>query len=220
MLAVVFAYLGYLSFGYPSYFDKLFILVLLFLISTFKISKDLFTIGLILLIERGVAVLLFEVSALVYIKALVYFSGFYLIYKLKYDTQTRTLLLPLLILTLFIEAYWFLTGYSAPRIHTYIALIYLNLITRFFLIFRAHIFRNMFKGEVSSTSLDLSLYRIAGFYNWMLVAMIVEYFIRHTTHFNLTTIYNSYSLLAQFASLVTLYFILSYVVQAKFRFKA
>ncbi|GHB66413.1 hypothetical protein GCM10008107_14510 [Psychrosphaera saromensis] len=219
-LALVFIYLGYLSFDYPLYFDRLFILVLLVLIATFKVNKNLFSIGLILLLERVLAALLFEISSEIMSKVAVYCLGLFFMYKLKFDKQVFSILLPIWLGSICAEIYWFVTNYPAPRIHTYIGLIYLNLVTRFFLIFRGHILNSKLTFRISSLPLDWNLYRIAGFYNLVIAAIIIEYIIRHMTSAKPMLVYTNYSGITQLTTLVTLYLILSYVLNSKFRLKA
>jgi hypothetical protein len=220
LLISTFIYLGYLSFGYPVYFDRLFIIVLLILVSTFKVNKNLFLIGLILLLERILSTLLFEVTSLLLTKVLTYSVCFYIVYKLTFDKQVKFLLLPVVIISILAELYWYFIEYTAPYIHTYIALMCLNLVTRYFLIFKVHIFKRTFPDSIFSLPLDFSLYKVAGLYNLVLTAMISEYLIRHLTFYNPMIIYFNYSFLTQLAALGTLYLIFLYIFQSSFRLKA
>ena len=218
--ALVFAYIGYLSFGYPLYFDRLFFIVLVVLLTIYKFNKNLFTLGVILLGIRLVDELLFQFSSLGYSKFVYYASCGFVAYKLKFDKLASNLLIPLLFLCILVELFWLYTNYSSPRVHTYVALLALNCVLRFLLLSRVPLFKTQWNFNVNSITLDYSLYRLSGVYGIAVSVMIIEYLIRHTTNLSPLVIYKIYPYLTQLISLWVLYLLAIFALKLTIKLKA
>ncbi len=221
LLIVIFTILGAISFGYPLYFDRLFIVVLFALIASYKINRDLFFVGLILLIDRLIEEGIFQLSLFDVTKPVIYAICLYAIYKFRLvDKYVSHLFAPLIVVSIVAETYWFVIGYDSPSIHYYAALFCLNSFVRHFLVFRVHILNRFSSVKLESNPLDFSLYRVFGVTNIVFTCMLLEYLIRHVTHYEPLIIYNAYSLLNQTISVITLFLITSYITKSKFKLLA
>lgn len=220
LLFVLFILLGFLSFGYPLYFDRLFILVLVVLLGTYKVNKDLFSVGVILLLIRFSGEIIFQLSTLPTAKLLYYLIAAIVMYRLRFDKQVRFLAFPVLFLCILTEIYWVVTGYESPRIHSYIAILAMNCVIRYLLVFRVHLIREKWKTEVSSIKLDYSLYKLSGVYGVVVSLMAIEYIIRHNTPLNPLYIYDAYSYASQAISLCVLYLLSISLINLRNKFAA
>lgn len=218
-LLLVFLLLAYLSFGQPLYFDRLFLIVLLALLTIVKINKDLASILFGLLIVRSFDEATFLISDISQAKVLFYSLSFYILFKLRYDQLIRLFVGPIYLFSLFAELYWYSIGYNAPSIHTYIALISINSLFRHFLIVRKHY--SLFSDLAGSVnSIDYKLFRLAGFSNLLVGVLIIEYLIRHLTYFKPMLFYDIYSYIMQCVSLAIFYFVVENVLKSKFKMLA
>tara|TARA_R110000787_G_scaffold67328_11_gene150757 strand:- start:881 stop:1609 length:729 start_codon:yes stop_codon:yes gene_type:complete len=229
LLAIVFLAFALLSFGYAQYFDRLFIIFLLVLI-LFNISKaNIVSIAIIFLLERFFEEVVFFFSTYLYIKPLIYLLSLWLIKSFWYDSLIRRVILPTIVICITCEVYWYLTNYSAPRIHSYIAMLMLNIITRHLIFLRVPLFkqlqaltliRNIVSQPITQTPVDLPLYSIAMINILVVVAMIAEYLIRHLTPLESLFVYNLYSEFIHLLSAVTLFFIVNFIVKSNYKINA
>ena len=219
-LILIFSTLAVLSFGYPLYFDRLFIVVTIVLISVYKVNKNLFSIGLILLFVRGLDEIAFFCRLLSEAKLFYYLISAYIFYKFRFDSQTRNIIIPLFVICVITEFYWLFTDYPAPNLHTYIIVLVLNLCYRMLLINRVHLLRSIWGAKINGITLDYSLYKVTLLYAVIVIFMIIEYLIRHTTPLNPMYIYHSYSYLMGLTSILTIYFIIEFGTKLTFKFKA
>lgn len=219
LLIAIFCILGILSFGYPSYFDNVFIAVLFGLIACYRLNPDLASIGVILLIVRIVNELLFAFDGS-YQKLIFYLASLLIVFKFKFDKQISMLLVPLLVICCGTELYWYVVNYQAPQLELYVVAIAINCWLRYLLIYRGHISNSYSNIKLSGISLDFDLYKLAGVANIVVTLMIAEYLIRHLTPMNPLLVYSAYSYLLQLISLLFPYLVISYIIKSRFTIKA
>lgn len=215
-LLLVFFLLAYLSFGHPLYFDRLFLVVLVAVLTIVKVNKDLVSILLGLLLVRSLDEVAFFISDISQAKVLFYSLSFYILFKLRHDQLIRLFVGPIYLLSLTTELYWYSIGYGAPSIHTYVVLLSINSLFRHFLIVRKHysLLRDV---AGSANSIDYKLYRLAGVSNFLVGSLIIEYLIRHLTHFKPMFVYDAYSYIMQMVSLAVFYFVVDNALKSKFK---
>ncbi len=229
IFAICFLTLALLSFEYAEYFSLVFIIFLLGLILRNLTNANIISVALILLLERFLEH--FILLTLIYplTKPVIYILSLYIAYKLKYDSLTRHIILPTIIIGGICEIYWFYTKYNAPILQGYIALLILNGITRHLIFMRVPTFKKYqaipyFQKKVTSTlsqtSFDLPLYILAQI-NMILIAMMIgEYLIRHLTPFSPLFVYKHYSEIAHILTFMAVFFITTFIFQSKFKIKA
>lgn len=229
LLAVVFLTIALLTFGYAQYFDRLFIVCLLGLILFNIHNANIISIALIFLLERFLEEIVFISSSFLFIKPLIYLLSFGLIKLVWYDKLVRRVILPTLVICIITEIYWYLTGYNAPRMHSYVAMLMLNMVTRHLIFLRIPVFKTfkilpIFKGIITlplkHTSVDISLYSLTMVNIIVVVAMIAEYLLRHLTLLEPLFIYNFYSGAVHFLSTATLFFIVNFLIKSNYKFTA
>lgn len=212
---IVFILLGTLTFGYPVYFDFLFICILLAMVGAIKISHNFFSISLSLIFIRVLYEVLYQISSIASTKWLFYSLALGVVYKFKFDPQVKKFLFPVIILMIFAEVSWAVNEYPAPQVFSLLGALIVNVSLRAILVFRSHIMKTHFRLEASSVPLDFSLYRLAGCSNILIGTLIIEYLIRHSTPLKPTLIYEFYSYGQQTISLITLYLILAFTLRFK-----
>ena len=146
LIAGCIIFVGYVTFGLAEYFDRVFLIVLIFFLLTNIIEKNINVVGVLVIILTirlldEVAFLTMSVS---YIKVLIYAVAFVLLYKLKSDKMASYLVLPLLFITVCAELYWQVIDHPPPLVHYFVTLMGLNLLARHFLSLRAFITPSIF----------------------------------------------------------------------------
>lgn len=219
VLLLVFLFLAYLSFGHPLYFDRLFIIVLIALLTTVRMNKELLSTLLGLLFVRSMDELAFVSSGIPHAKLIFYALSLFIIVKLRHDLLTRWFIAPIYLVSLGAEAYWYFSDYKAPSIHTYFLLLAINSGFRHFLIAKQH--DNLF-GSCNATenSIRYRLYRLAGFSNVVVGTLIIEYLIRHLSYVKPMFVYDLYSYIMHLVSLALFYFVAESVIKSKSKFSA
>ncbi len=229
ILAIAFLTVALLTFGYAQYFDRLFIVFLLGLILFNITNANIISIALIFLLERFLEEGVFFSSSYLFIKPLIYLLSLWLIKQFWYDSLIRRVILPTIATCIICEIYWYLTSYNAPRVHSYIAMLMLNMVTRHLIFLRIPIFKRLqslsfIKNTVTlplkQISIDLPLYSLAKVNILVVVAMIVEYLIRHLSPFEPLVIYSIYSFIVHLLSAVTLFFIVNFIVKSNYKINA
>lgn len=229
LLAVLFLTIALLTFGYAQYFDRLFILFLLALILFNTSNANIISIALIFLFERFFDEVVFLFSTYLYIKPLIYLLSLGLIKLFWYDLLIRRVILPTIITCIICEIYWSITHYNAPRIHSYIAMLLLNMITRHLIFLRVPLFmpvqaiafiKKIVTQPLKHTAIDLPLYTLAMVNILVVIAMIAEYLIRHLTGLTPLLVYNYYPYIMQFLAVVTLFLLTNFVVKSTYKIKA
>lgn len=211
--------LGYVSFGYPVYFDLLTICVLVASMALYKIDQNIASIAFILLFVRVIHELLFAYQG-PYQDVIFYILSFVIVYKFKFDGQIKGLLLPILVICCLAHIYWYFVDYDAPNLGIYVLSIALNCYVRYLLTFRAHITAEYDFINLSGITLDFDIYRLTSFSNILIALMVGEYLIRHLTPLNPMLIYETYSYGLQVILLFIPYFFVSYMLKSKFRLYA
>jgi hypothetical protein len=229
LFAVLFLTIALLTFGYAQYFDRLFILFLLGLILLNTSNANIISIALIFLFERFFDEIVFFFSTYSYIKPIIYLLSLGLIKLFWYDQLIRRVILPTIIICIICEIYWSATSYNAPRIHSYIAMLLLNMITRHLIFLRLPLFtqvqaiiiiKNIVTQPLKQTSIDLPLYTLAMVNILVIVSMISEYLIRHLTGFTPLFVYKFYPYIMQFLAVATLLLLINFVVKSTYKIKA
>lgn len=229
ILAVVFLTIALLSFGYAEYFDRLFIIFLLGLILFNLTNANIVSIAFIFLFERSLEELVFFFSTYLYVKPLIYLLSLWLIRALWYDKLIKYVILPTIVTCIICELYWYTTLYNAPKIHFYIAMMSLNMITRHLIFLRVPIFRKfqvltlaqkVVKQPLQQTSVDLPLYTLSMINILVIFAMIAEYLIRHITTLEPLFIYNKYSQAVHLLSAATMFLITNFIVKSTYKISA
>lgn len=219
LLLLVFAFLAFLSFGYPEYFDPLFTIFFLSLITLYKRKPDIASISFLILIVRLVGEVIFLYQG-PFEEIFGYLISAIIIYKFKFDKQISFLLLPLLVIGIASEIYWNVTGYEGPALAIYAVFIALNCWLRYLLMYRVHLVSSFPKLKLSSITLDFDLYRLIGVSNIIVCAMFVEYLIRHWTPLEPLLVYQLYTYCLQLVTMLLPYLVISYIVKSKFTLTA
>lgn len=219
LLFGMFILLLYLSFGHAYYFDKLFLLVLVGLLSVFRNNKDLFYTLLLLLVARSFGEVIFLLSDKEPFKWVYYVVSILTVSQLKYDKLVPILVVPIIALCLTAELYWYLTDYAAPELHYYVLGLVINCLIRHFLVFKAH-FKFYSDLKLINKPLDYSLYKLNIVSSIVTCILIVEYLIRHLTQFTPMIVYDSYSYILQVISVLLLYLVVDYSIKSKFKLLA
>jgi len=229
ILAITFITLALLSFGYAEYFDRLFIASLI-CIALFNVrDANIVSIVLVILSERFFEEIIFFTSSYALAKPLVYLLSLFLVKKLWYDPLSKRIILPTIIFCILCETYWYATSYSAPRIHSYVAMLMLNMITRHLIFLRVPFFEktapiNQLQKKMAikleQTSLDLQLYSISMLSCVVITTIIGEYFLRHIFHINSLVVYEYYSYFMQLLAVAILFFITNYSVNSIYQISA
>tara|TARA_R110002167_G_scaffold3583_4_gene17370 strand:- start:11139 stop:11867 length:729 start_codon:yes stop_codon:yes gene_type:complete len=229
LLAVIFLTIALLTFGYAQYFDRLFIIFLLSLIFFNIHNANIISIALIFLLERFFEEIIFFSSSYLFIKPLIYLLSLWLIKLFWYDKLIRRIILPTVLMCIIGEIYWYLIDYNAPRMHSYIAMLMLNMVTRHLIFLRIPIFKkfqtlsfikNIVRLPLKHTSVDIQLYSLAMVNILVVVIMIVEYLLRHLTSLEPLFIYNFYSETVHVLSATTLFLIVNFIIKSNYKFAA
>lgn len=229
ILAVVFLTIALLSFGYAEYFDRLFIIFLLGLILFNLTNANIVSIAFIFLFERSLEELVFFFSTYLYVKPLIYLLSLWLIRALWYDKLIKYVILPTIVTCIICELYWYTTLYSAPRIHSYIAMLMLNMITRHLIFLRVPIFKKfenlsfikqMLSQSLKQVSVDLQLYSLARINILVIIIMIAEYLIRHLTGINSILMYEYYPYIVQSLTVAILFLLTNFLIKSTYKINA
>ena len=226
VLAVTFLTLALLSFGYAEYFDRLFIVYLIGVAALNIKNANIISIVLIVLFERFLEEIVFFSSSNVLAKPLIYLLSLFLVKKLWYDLLSKRMILPVIIVCILCEIYWYTTSYNAPKIHSYVAMLMLNMITRHLIFLRVPIFdktlsNNQFQKymtiKLKQIPLDLQLYSISMLSCVVITAIISEYLLRHIFHINSLVVYEYYSYFMQSLTVAILFFITNYCFKSVYK---
>jgi|GEM_PF-1682218 len=222
VLAIAFLVLAIFSFGYAEYFDRLFIAFLVGILIFNARNANIVSIALIFLLERSIEEVIFFSSTLPLVKPFIYLASLYLIRVLWYDPFIKRFVLPSIVLCLVSELYWHITAYNAPRLHSYIAMLMLNMVTRHLIFMRVPIFQKLqirplwqkqLTTPVTQIPIDLPLYSLAMGYGLVVIAMLGEYLIRHMTSFSPLVVYDFYPYAMQLLAVATLFFITHFIIK-------
>ena len=219
LLFGIFIILVYMSFGHPMYFDALFVVAMLAVFTTYKRNKNLFFNLMIFFIIRFILEGAFVFSDSELSKLLYYVSSIVLIILLKHDKHVIAIVAPVTLLSIGVELYWALTGYIGPDLHYYIISISLNCVLRFFLVFRSHI-KWLSDVEAKSLPFEYTLYKLVAASNLVVVAMVLEYMVRHLTQLSPMFVYEAYSYVLQVIGLFVLYLFMKHALNIQYKLAA
>ncbi|WDE01107.1 hypothetical protein [Thalassomonas actiniarum] len=217
ILVITFALIGVYTFGYAEYFDRWFLLGLVMFFLVKVKTRDVNMAGLIAIIifERSVEEIGFFIENHFDSKVIIYLCAAALMYKLKYDQVVKKLCIPLLMSIILAECYWYFIGYQPPRIHAYVLMLLVNIITRHLLFMRVPLTDKMVKGG-KFLPLDLKLYDLSKWGIWIIAVMISEYLIRHLTPLNPLYFYQVYSMLMHSIAVLTLFYFTEDYLRSRF----
>ena len=229
VLAVTFFTLALLSFGYAEYFDRLFIAFLFGLFVLNKNNANIISIVVIFLFERLFEEVIFWGSTYPIVKPLIYLLSLSLLRILWYDANVKRFVFPVILICLSCEFFWYATSYNAPRIHSYLAMLMLNMATRHLIFLRVPLFKRYqsmplinkhIAIPLKQISLDWQLYSLAMVNGAVVIVLIGEYLIRHLTHFSPLLVYEFYPYVMQLLAVATLFFITRFIVKSKHKISA
>ena len=229
VLAIIFCILAMISFGYAEYFDRLFIVFLVGILLLNFTNANAVSVVAIFLFERLIEEGIFFSSTLYLAKPIVYLGAVLIVRQLWYDSVVKYFVAPTLVACIACEIYWYASQYSAPRMHSYIAMLCLNVITRHLLFLRVPIFSKLFDVSrikldfvepLKQVNLDWQLYRLSMVNCLVVVAMIGEYLIRHLTGIKVLVVYDVYPYLMQTIAILTLFFITLFIVKSVYKIDA
>lgn len=212
--------LGLLSFGYAEYFDRLFLIYLICISVVYIKNINVVSLTAILLIERLIEEVVYFSNTLTMSKVGIYILSVLLIKLLWYDKLVKMIVLPVIVLALLADSYWALIDYNSPRIHFYIGMVWLNIITRHLIFMRAPLIKQYLSVAVNQASIDWLLYSIAKWNVVVIVALICEYLFRHLTPASPMFVYDYYRYAMQILSVATIYFLTKHLFSLKFNIQA
>lgn len=219
LLLLVFAFLAFLSFGYPEYFDRLFLIFLFCLVTLYRRDPNVASISFLVLVVRFVGEFVFLYQG-EFEEVFGYLVSAIIIYKFKFDKQISFLLLPLIVIGITSEVYWYLIDYDGPSLAIYALSIAVNCWLRYLLMYRVHLVQAFPQLKFTSVSLDFDLYKLIGASNIIVAAMFIEYLIRHLTPFEPLLVYHAYTYGLQLVYMLFPYLVISYIIKSKFTLTA
>ena len=209
--------IGYMNFGNPDVFDRLFLFILVTcsLLKNIRSNVNVIGILLIFIFERFSEEILYFSMFSDYQKILVYGSSFIIVFTLYYDSLIKYLVIPTVTLACIVELYWFFTGYKFVVLQFYIALLLLNVVVRHLLFMRVPITETLFQKGATPMNIDYLLYSVAKWCSVITAAMVIEYVIRHCTIYNPLYVYNFYPYALHTLSVITLILIFDHIVNSR-----
>lgn len=220
VLAIVFLSFAIFSFGYAEYFDRLFIIYLIAVAILNSKNVNILTIVGILMFERLLEELIFFSNTLGIAKFATYALSMLFLRFFWYDSIVKRLVLPVIVISSVAEIYWYTIGYESPRIHFYVGMIWLNVLTRHLLFIRTPSCRQLTLKGVAQTSLDLQLYSLSKWNVIFITIMIAEYIVRHLSYVTSLIIYHSYPYAMHFLSVFALFYITNHIFNSSFKMNA
>ena len=201
---------GILTFGDPLHFDRLFFgALVLTALSSYK-NANIIGIVCIIAFER-----LIEESIWLWIKdleigkAIIYGGAVYILYLCRFEPLAKYFG-GILLISLGAEIYWITLNYPAPLIHWYMAMVALNMLTRYLLMWRVPMTKELTGKETMPLVADWQLSSIAGLSAFVQALVLLEFIIRHIGQFNeLLYVYNIMPSLMHGIAFLSLYCILS-----------
>lgn len=203
-------FLGYMTFGYAEFFDRLFLLIIfiLLLINIKRKHIDLAGVLLIILIEQLGDEFFYFATDYTIIRPLTYAVACYLLIKFNSDKLVMRLALPIILICMGAELYWYVIDYPAPQLHFYIALILLSLLTRHLLFLRVILTEQYTQRKADFLALDWQLYEICTWSIVIMSLMLAEYIVRHCTHYSPMFVYNNYPQITHTFTVLIIFYIM------------
>jgi hypothetical protein len=185
---------GLYSFNKPNLFNLVYFCLVIVLTLLHAGHRDLITLFLLLGVSRVIGELCvrffdFDVTESFEMRMLTYSIVGYVSFILRYQLLAKLILLSLMVV-IPIEIYWFMTQYSAPRIHYYYITLMHTVVLRYVLMMRAGLFRFVKGTKPQNIDYNLSeLMWLSAIFNLTLIA---EYLVRHLTGIDILIIYISF----------------------------
>lgn len=206
-----FAMLGYVSFGDPAIFDKLFISVLfaIFFYSSGRKDYNFTSLVFILLVWELLAELVYmiDISASIILKLLLYGLLILPTFLFKIPIPIKAFVQVFIVWALVNELYWFTIGQSAPDIY-WDVFICMGCVYIALLIFIRPFIMNWIKTDSGeATNIDFYIHILFLFQALISASSLIEYTLRHTFNIQSMLIYDHYIILTQALSLIILFII-------------
>ncbi|MGO4893988.1 hypothetical protein [Flavobacterium sp. W21_SRS_FM6] len=189
----IFVACGMLSFGNAYIFDRLFIGIIIFTAAVCYRNINIVSVLAIILLQRCIEEFAwFSLSNAFVIKEFLYCLALALAIYLRFDPFAKFVGLTL-VFVIGAEFYWYMADYIAPEIYWHVALMMINLFSRYLVFSRLDIVDRLFPGRGRSTNLDWIIYRLMGTTIIIQCAVLIEYLMRHLLGYsNVLIIYYSY----------------------------
>lgn len=170
---------GILTFDNALYFDRLFFGALLLVACVCYHNINIIGVVFIVALERlAEEAIWMWIKDLVVAKVLIYSFAIYVLYLCRYEPLAKYMG-TLLLIALGVELYWITTYYSAPLLHWYMAMVALNMLTRYLLMWRAPLTEQLLPVEATPQLADWRLSYIAGLSAAIQAAVMLEFITRH-----------------------------------------
>lgn len=190
---------GILTFGEPLYFDRLFFGALILTALSSYNNINIIGIVCIITIERlAEETIWLWVMNLEAGKIIIYGASAYLLYLVRFEPLAKYFGAVLLI-ALSAELYWLVTYYPTPSIHWYMAMVALNMFTRYLLLWRAPMTESYTRKRATPLIADWQLGEIAALSVTIQALVLFEFIVRH---------------IGQFSDLLYVYHVMPYMMQA------
>jgi len=217
ILVINFILIGVITFDYAEHFARWFVFGLLFFTLIKINARDINMTGLlcIIIFERSIEEIAYLLLDNFNVKVFVYLSALIVLYIFKYDKLVKLFCIPLVALVILVELFWWFSGYDSPRLHPYVFMLLLNLITRHLLFMRVPLTDRYATGG-KSLPLDWKIYGLAKWSVLVIGVMLIEYLIRHVTPLNPLNIYYIYTPLMHAIAVTTLFFVTDDYLRSRF----
>lgn len=175
----LFVFLGVLTFGNSYFFDRLFMAILIFAVCVCFKNINVVSVLAIIIIQRCIEELAWQgLQDAFAMKNLLYCLALAIIFYLRFDPMAK-LAASVMFLVIMAELYWYVSDYHAPEIYWHVALLVINLFSRYMIFSRLSLVDRYFPGQGRSTNLDWIIYRVMGTAILVQALMLVEYLLRH-----------------------------------------
>ena len=214
LLAAVCVAAGILTFGNALYFDRLFFGALLLVAAVCYRNINILGIVLIIVLERLLEEAIWAwVKDLAVANVLIYGFAVFVLYLCRYEPLAKYMGAVLLI-AIGTELYWMTTQHSAPLLHWYMAMVTLNMLTRYLLTWRAPITEQLLSVEATPILADWRLSDIAALCAAIQATVLIEFVLRHLVPVpDLLYAYHAMPYLMHSLACLTLWVILNQSVQ-------
>jgi hypothetical protein len=155
----------------------------------------------------------------VVIKCSIYLSAGVIFYHLRSDKLAK-FSFSLLLCMVAAELYWWSTDYDKTPLITYhTGILIENVVVRHFLLIRPDAF-NFYSKNLRRVSIDRKLYNLTGLFTFTVAVLVIEYFLRHITNFQVLVVYNAYPYIMAAIYSAIIWVILNYALKKTALFQA
>ena len=208
---------GVLTFGNGELFDRLFLLILVFLMFFKAVNQDINISGIIILfiVNMVCEEVVFLTLGAEYQKIIIYTVAAYIFYRLYFNDMVKFIAVPILLLSFIAELHWFLTDYPAPMLHLYIAMLTFNILIRFMLFMRIPLTEQYTNKKAKIVPADSYIYDLAKWSTIFLSLVLIEYIVRHCTPYQPMLIYNLFEYVMHGLAVLIVIIIGSHIINSQ-----